>query len=318
MAKSNQPAYTEQSIPPREGSSTSTTTATPTLSVHPEPQYRLLLPEQASLSESEEKTVDPSLPPPPLVICFHGSGSPASCSPAWDQLTSRLLLTGLRVMLCDRGPANPSPRDAAAMLRAHLRDNGVRGPYVLVAHSYGGAFARMFLHVWEGGGQGKGKGIKGRGGGRDDIAGMVLVETGQEGGLDPEVEEHQLRRHVLGSRPLVVVRGNSLLGKWRELERAEEEGIEGQREMLRRCDEEDRRLKRRQLALSACGDGSRVRFVEIPDCGHNVVADRPETVAEAVEWVVRMLGEEEEGDATRNGRSWWRMMGKNIKGLTRR
>ncbi|KAI1484458.1 hypothetical protein F5X96DRAFT_664136 [Biscogniauxia mediterranea] len=162
------------------------------------------------------------------------------------------------------------------------------------------------------------------------IAGMVLVETGQEGGLDRHVEEDQLRRRVLGRRPLVVIRGNSLLEKWRDLERAEAERdgdgedtdarrrIEAHREMLRLCDEEDERLKRRQLRLSASRDGSRARFVEIPDCGHNVVRDRPDAVADAVEWVVRMMGDEEERTGRDTTRAWWRMVARKIGGLKRR
>ncbi|KAI0599868.1 Alpha/Beta hydrolase protein [Biscogniauxia sp. FL1348] len=310
----NNPNYTDQPIAPDAGSASSVITT------ELGPQYRLLLPlspEQASSPPSHTISTDPPPPPPPpLVICFHGSGDPPSCSPAWDALTARLVRNGLRVLQCDRGPANPGPRDAAAALCAHLlREGGsssVRGPYVLVAHSYGGAFARMFLHLWDE------EGKKGRE--RDAIAGMVLVETGQEGGLEPDFEEAQRRRRVLGRRPLVVIRGNSLLHKWRDLERAEGEEsrrMGAQREMLRRCEEEDERLKRRQLGLSASRDGSRARFVQIPDCGHHVVRDRPDAVAEAVEWVVRMLGEEDEGTG-RHGRAWWRVVMGKIWGLRRR
>ncbi|KAI1630806.1 Alpha/Beta hydrolase protein [Biscogniauxia mediterranea] len=342
MASSSNPGPANQPPIPDAGSTSSATTAE-----LGGPQYRLLLPppEQASPPPSLSITTNPPPPPPPppLVICFHGSGDPPSCSPGWDPLAARLVRDhGLRVLLCDRGPANPGPRDAAAALRAHLLREGegegsgvqghVPGPYVLVAHSYGGAFARTFLHVWEEEEEEEKKG-RGRGRGRGErdamIAGMVLVETGQEGGLDRDVEEDQLRRRVLGRRPLVVVRGNSLLQKWRDLERAEREGmrrdgddadarrrIEAHREMLRRCDEEDERLKRRQLRLSASRDGSRARFVEIPDCGHNVVRDRPDAVADAVEWVVGMMGDEEQRTG-RDRRAWWRMVEFSLLGATR-
>lgn len=45
--------------------------------------------------------------------------------------------------------------------------------------------------------------------------------------------------------------------------------------------EEDERLKRAQLRLS-----SNARYVRVGDCGHNVVRDRPDVVAEEVKWVL--------------------------------
>ncbi len=236
----------------------------------------------------------------PLVICFHGSGE--SCSPSWDALAGLLLLLlpaggggGPRVLLYDRGPPpGPRPGCATADLRAYLRRERLAGPYVLVAHSYGGAFARTFLHLHRHGHRGRAG--AGTGAGADAIAGMVLVETGQEGGLDPAVEAAQQAGCPLGARPLSVVRGNSLIAKWKALEEAEAEARAGagadigtdaslrlqtQREMLQRCDEEDERLKKRQLALSR-----NARYVHVPDCGHHVVRDRPDVVAAEVCWVL--------------------------------
>lgn len=297
-------------------SSTTTPTAATT-------EHKLLIPDDppgAGGGATPTTTTTTANEQRPLVIFFHGSGG-ESCSPSWDALAALLASPPhrLRVLLYDRGPGNPKPGEATADLRAYLERVGLwarsgkgtrggpgPGPYILVAHSYGGAFAREFIHRY---------------GGVAMVAGAVLVETGQEGGLDPRVEEGQRRRCVLGSRPLSVVRGNSFLWKWRELEAAEAEveanagtgtgtgtGIETagvsvsgngdgatavaeveqrlrlQREMLRVSDEEDEKLKKRQLAMS-----KNARYVHVPDCGHHVVRDRPDIVAAEVFWVLENM-----------------------------
>ncbi|RYO91755.1 hypothetical protein DL766_002395 [Monosporascus sp. MC13-8B] len=170
-------------------------------------------------------------------------------------LAALLVSQGLRVLLYERGPLKPKPEKATAGLHAYLAKENLAGPYILIAHSYGGAFARTFLH---------------RHGATADIAGVVLVETGQESGLDPKVEEAQYARRVLGSKPMSVVRGNSFLGQWAALEAAEgnasPEDLRLRREMLQKYDEEDERLKKKQLALSRnarCGSrGSAVGTAE--------------------------------------------------------
>ncbi|KAJ3526715.1 hypothetical protein NM208_g11052 [Fusarium decemcellulare] len=147
-------------------------------------------------------------------------------------------------------------------------------PYVLVAHSYGGTFARLFLQQRP-----------------DHVAGMVLVETGQETALDAKVEQQQYRKRLLGDRPLVVIRGNTLIGKWKQYEEAvaaesngPSQGLLAQRELLDATGKEDERLKKAQLALS-----SNNRYIHIPDCGHNVIQQKPEAVAEEVRWVMENL-----------------------------
>ena len=226
----------------------------------------------------------------PLIICFHGSGE--SCSPPWDELADILAeQLGLRVLLYNRGRQHPpKPAQATADIRAYLLQEKLSGPYVLVAHSYGGAFARTFM--------GHHRGIA-----PGDIAGVVLVETGQEGGLDPKLEKAQYARCALGAGPLSVVRGNSCLEKWSELEAAEGRGREGgnlspsseqglrvQREMLQLSDVEDERLKKKQLGLS-----KNSRYVHVPDCGHNVIRDRPDVVAAEVAWVLGNVNAGDEG-----------------------
>jgi len=128
---------------------------------------------------------------------------------------------------------------------------------------------------------------------------MVLVETGQEAAWDETLEQAQYTRCVLGSKPLSVIRGNSFLRKWADLEAAEAEleegsagnpGLKMQREMLRQLDAEDERLKKAQLTLSR-----NHRYVHLPDCGHHVVRDRPDVVAQEVRWVMEILYEGPDG-----------------------
>ncbi|KAI1091557.1 Alpha/beta hydrolase family-domain-containing protein [Rostrohypoxylon terebratum] len=284
---------------PTPDTTTSTTTAATDVASLSAPEHQLLIPESGGAEGS------------PLVICFHGSG--ASCSPSWDRL-ARMLCEGpgaLRVLLYNRGEGNPKPAAATRELRAYLRGEGLRGPYVLVAHSYGGSFARMFLER-EVKGEGEGEVGSGDAEGEGDgdaygprqVCGVVLVETGQEGGLDPKVEERQYKRRVLGDRPLSVVKGNSFLKMWDDLERAEQNLGEGdefkrgelmkRRVMLGVWEDADEDMKRRQLDLAK--EGGTKRLVNVPDCGHNVQRDRPEIVAKEIAWVVEnmRLGDEEE------------------------
>ncbi|KAI0857718.1 Alpha/Beta hydrolase protein [Xylaria cubensis] len=240
----------------------------------------------------------------PLIICFHGSGE--TCSPTWDELATKLVTeTRCRVLLYDRAPGNLLAADVAAQIWDYVRGtrnaaDGIRGrdehkldgPYLLIAHSYGGAFARAFvqhehllLRRWC------------KKSPSNQILGLVLAETGQEGGLDPALDELQVRRTIMGSRPVCVIRGNSFIAKWKALEEKERvmnssedeteetavrrQMLAAEREMLLRVDAEDERLKRRQLGLSR-----KSRFIHIPDCGHNVIRDRPDEVIAAVQWVL--------------------------------
>ena len=69
-----------------------------------------------------------------------------------------------------RSDAAPQPRTAAdvvADLHSMLHDSGEPGPYVLVAHSIGGLFARLFATTFP-----------------DEVAGLVLVDTSHEDQVD--------------------------------------------------------------------------------------------------------------------------------------
>ncbi|CAJ2500437.1 Uu.00g032900.m01.CDS01 [Anthostomella pinea] len=323
--------------------------AHPGPSSHPGPlhdddhsQHRLLTPDTTTTTTAASSSS--SRPPSPLIICFHGSGE--SCSPTWDALATALAAqTRCRVLLYERGADNPTPEVSTQKLRAYLlsgaylpplshdkrqeeakakaagvartkrgKREGKEGysdlqcPYILVAHSYGGAFARLFLQQE-----------------RKNVVGVVLVETGQEGGLDARVDEVQLRRCVLGDRPLVVVRGNSLIGKWRGLEERERmmgaeaepgkgdkvadglrQQLQAQRQMLQLCDAEDERLKKRQLGLSR-----KNKYVHLEGVGHHVIRDRPDTVVEAVQWVLENM------DLKETTEGLWAMARRRFKGLGR-
>lgn len=228
----------------------------------------------------------------PLIICFHGSGPSATALAGWEVFAEDLSRT-FRLLLYDRGDAistQQSPEDSVHGLDAYLTTHGLAPPYVLVAHSYGGCIARLFL-AHHG----------------PDVAGLVLAETGQETALDAQLELRQYRRGgVLGRRPVSVIRANSLIWKWREYGAAVERTGDGdaaaqavlgaQKEFLERVDREDERLKRKQLELSRVS-----RYVHLPDCGHNVVKHRPDVVAEEVRWVVKAW---EDGQS----QSWWRKL----------
>ncbi|KAF2094995.1 alpha/beta-hydrolase [Rhizodiscina lignyota] len=206
----------------------------------------------------------------PTIIAFHGSGGG---SESWADLVRRTSAFA-RTLAYDRAgqgrstkaEAGSTPLSASDELSAVLKELSVKPPFILVAHSYGGCIAREFLQK------------RGR-----DVAGMVLAETGQE--TLSEFEEEQYRKQALGKRPLSVIRANSLLTKEREFEQALSEGKvqkpEPMRTMLKQWDVEDERLKKEQLRLS-----SNTRYVHVPDCGHNIVRERPDVVADEVRWVL--------------------------------
>ena len=255
----------------------------------------------------------------PLLIAFHGSGDSLI---SWISFSRAVKTTfpELPFLLYSRaghggstGPANQSPTIAVNDLRLLLYRLSLRPPYILVAHSYGGCIARTFLQHKP-----------------SDIAGLILVETGQERALPAEIEKAQIRECVLDEKPVAVIRGNSLMGKWKELEvmeRAHEEDNEAgtesskqgvkestedkfgrTREMLERWDREDEKLKKAQLGLS-----KRNKYIYVPDVGHHVVRDRPDVVLEEVKWVLENLVPE---SAQERGGVWERLRSK-IQDITK-
>ncbi|KAK6083876.1 hydrolase or acyltransferase (alpha beta hydrolase superfamily) [Seiridium cupressi] len=209
--------------------------------------------------------------PAPLVVCFHGSGD--SCE-SWVPL-AEALSHKYRVLLYNRGETNPKPDSAVHDMLHYLEQHRLAPPYVLIAHSYGGTFAREFLQQRP-----------------HQVAGMVLAETGQETALDPKTEQQQYKKKILGDSPLSVIRANILIRKWKQYEEdvaaassdAEGASLALRKQVLDATDKEDERLKKAQLALSR-----NHRYIHVPDCGHDVIEDRPEVVAAEVEWVMENL-----------------------------
>ncbi|VUC31356.1 unnamed protein product [Clonostachys rosea] len=207
----------------------------------------------------------------PLIICFHGSGDSTA---SWREL-AKLLASSYRVLLHDRGPSNPDPKASISWLLRYLAEMELEPPYVLIGHSYGGNFAREFLQQRT-----------------SEVVGMILAETGQETALDPAMEALQYKRTILGMKPLSVIRANSMIGKMKQLEEKmrDAQGNEKLENEIRNgpefamvdaWDKEDERLKKQQLDLS-----KNSRYLHIPDCGHHVIRDRPDAVAEEVRWVM--------------------------------
>lgn len=180
----------------------------------------------------------------------------------------------MRVLLYDRsglgrsehGPNRDTGPIAADELSMLLKAIDLPGPYILVAHSYGGCVAREFLHMR-----------------RRDVVGMVLSETGTE--TECRDAEEQYRRQVLGDCPLSVIRGESAFSA----RRGHDVGVlDEQRKardgMLEAMGKADEHLKREQLRLSRNN-----RFRNVPECGHNVHLTRPDVVAEEIRWVLSNL-----------------------------
>ncbi|KAM0246444.1 hypothetical protein ACHAP5_004759 [Fusarium lateritium] len=206
----------------------------------------------------------------PLVICFHGSGD--SCA-SWHPLAD-LLSASYRVLLWDREDPDVKPGVAVSKLLEYLDSAQLSPNFVLIAHSYGGTFARLFLEQRP-----------------QQVAGMVLVETGQETAIDSQIEQRQYDTQILGNKPLVVIRGNTLIGKWEEYNKeaaawgdVSNPSLQIQKQLLDATDKEDERLKKAQLQLSRNN-----KYVHIPDCGHGVIRARPDAVVDAVSWVMEHL-----------------------------
>ena len=209
-------------------------------------------------------------PGDPLLIVFPGAH--AACV-TWE-LVSSLLQNIVRVLLYDRsglgrserGPNRDTGPRSADELSMLLKAVDMSGPYILVAHSYGGCVAREFLNLHA-----------------RDVIGMVLSETGTE--TKCRNAEEQYRRQALGDGPLSVIRGDSAF-RARPIQGGSisDEQRRGRDGMLEAMDKADEQLKREQLRLSR-----KNRFRNVLDCGHNVHLTRPDVVAEEARWVLSNL-----------------------------
>lgn len=226
----------------------------------------------------------PCHPTEPIIVIFPGSN--AACD-SWQPVATEIQGFA-RVLLYDRsglgrsetGPSRDTGAVAAAELTSLLRAIEVPGPYILVAHSYGGCVAREFLELHQ-----------------KDVVGMVLSETGTE--TKCQYAEEQYRTRILGDSPLSVIRGESAFcGQRKGHEGAGDVGnvndtgksrdgpgqsTEHSR-MMEAMGKLDEELKREQLQLS-----KKSKFRNVPNCAHNVHLVRPDVVVEEVRWVLDNL-----------------------------
>ena len=105
--------------------------------------------------------------PGPIVVIEQGAASP---SVVWRPIQDRLAGSATACLYdragyqwSDPAPAGRSLTDRADDLHRLLGAAGLPGPYVLVAHSYGGAISRVFARKYAA-----------------DVAGMVLVDVPEE------------------------------------------------------------------------------------------------------------------------------------------
>ena len=212
----------------------------------------------------------------PVVIVFPGAD--AACD-TWTPVSSKIA-SFARVLLYDRAGLGRSEHGlgrkdgpaSALELSELLKAIDVKGPYVLVAHSYGGYIAREFLQSHS-----------------RDILGMVLSETGTE--TECEHSEEQYKLQILGDAPVAVIRGEAAfkhslrnMPKTVQNEDAPEEKDHTrllQQQMLDDMAKIDESLKREQLRLSR-----RNKFRNVPNCGHSIHLDCPDVVVEEVQWVL--------------------------------
>jgi thioesterase domain-containing protein len=275
----------------------------------------------------------------PVVIIFPGSGESSSSWPRVQEAVSKFA----RIVLYDRtglGQSDDAPHaainqavTAAQELRTLLEVTQIPGPYVLVAHSYGGIVCREFLHLKNA-----------------DVAGMVLADSATERqpeyfslpnpdllavlgdlnyaqvtglktgaqlsreewktraidisqrakGYAAEVaafyevcetlgEKNQLKKKVLGRRPLSVISCQS----FKDYEKIYEAGVKAGngtpeqqqnfRQWLDRWDGCAKELHRDLLQLSYL-----TRWVEL-DCGHNINLLQPDALVQETRWVIQNM-----------------------------
>lgn len=88
----------------------------------------------------------------PTVILEGGAGSPAETwDPIWPALTRITRLVRYDRLNLGQSDQDPSPRtahDVATELDALLARAGLNGPYILVGHSFGGLFVRLFRDLY--------------------------------------------------------------------------------------------------------------------------------------------------------------------------
>jgi len=94
----------------------------------------------------------------PTIIVEAAADDRPTLSLSWNAVIQGVQPT-TRICIYDRVPVNTS-QDAAENLHVLLSKIPLPGPYILVAHSIGGWYARVFAHLYP-----------------EEVAGMILVDT---------------------------------------------------------------------------------------------------------------------------------------------
>jgi pimeloyl-ACP methyl ester carboxylesterase len=220
----------------------------------------------------------------PTVVLEAGSGADSS---TWSAVLDALAAT-TRTCAYDRaGRARSDPIErhtlshAAADLRALLATANESPPFVLVAHSLGGAFSRVFAS-----------------GNRDEVVGMVMVDT-----FDPDLQEAWIHPLLGALRPEYEASLDGLRDTvafvdsldWQASEaQLREAAIEGIPIEVLRAPRYEPRLSESvnaeiaaawEAAYQSLSPGS-VRWTLAWGAGHNVHIDRPDVVIDAVRRLV--------------------------------
>ncbi len=223
----------------------------------------------------------------PTVVLEAGMGSDSS---TWSAVHDELATT-TRTCAYDRagrGRSDPIERhtlsDAAAELAALLARAGEPGPYVLVGHSLGGAYVRVFA-----------------GANRSEVAGLVLVDTFEPdlqddrihpllGPLQPEYEAH-----LDGLRDLVS-RVESLDWSASEEQVRSSSVVALPIEVLVAPRYEPRLDAAQNAEIAAAWQAAyeslspgQVRQTTARGAGHNVQIDRPDLVIEATRRLIDLV-----------------------------
>jgi len=113
----------------------------------------------------------------PTVIIERGTGGASTNDPSWDGVRDALIST-MRFCLYDRanlGQSDPAPlprtaEDVVADLHTLLQVAQIAPPYILVGHSLGGLFVRLYADRYP-----------------DEVAGIVLNDSMHPEGLEAEL-----------------------------------------------------------------------------------------------------------------------------------
>jgi pimeloyl-ACP methyl ester carboxylesterase len=94
----------------------------------------------------------------PTIIIEAGAGDKPTMTRSWNAVILGVMPT-TRICIYDRVDVN-TVQDGAENLHLLLTTVPIPGPYILVAHSLGGWYARLFTHLY-----------------RNEMAGLILVDT---------------------------------------------------------------------------------------------------------------------------------------------